>query len=135
MLIGYLSDKMNPWNLGSIILLATSVSTFVLWGVLSYTLAGLLSFSIVYGFVASGWVCVFTAFIDKVSGASTSFHSMITNIAELFVSRRYEYLNFIVRISVALKGYWKHSFFADLIGINQWYAAGRRRVIVWIQCR
>ncbi|KAJ3863778.1 major facilitator superfamily domain-containing protein [Lentinula novae-zelandiae] len=49
---GYLSDKINPWTLGLSTLASTSAATFILWGVLSYNLAGLLSFSVAYGILA-----------------------------------------------------------------------------------
>ncbi|KAJ6583983.1 MFS general substrate transporter [Mycena vulgaris] len=61
--VGYLSDKFNPWILGLSTLLTTSVATFLLWGVLSHTLAGLLTFCVAYGTVASGWTSIWTGFV------------------------------------------------------------------------
>ncbi|KIK63552.1 hypothetical protein GYMLUDRAFT_162578 [Collybiopsis luxurians FD-317 M1] len=55
--MGYLSDASlkQCFLLGLSTLLATSVTTFVLWGVLSTNLAGLFAFCIVYGLFAGGW--------------------------------------------------------------------------------
>ncbi|KAJ7153057.1 major facilitator superfamily domain-containing protein [Mycena crocata] len=61
--LGYLSDKINPWLLALSTLLTTSASIFILWGILSHSFAGLLSFSIAYGIVASGWSSLWTGFV------------------------------------------------------------------------
>lgn len=61
--MGLLSDRFDPWAVGLATLAATSATVFVLWGVLSHSLAGLLAFGIVYGFLASGWSSLFSAFI------------------------------------------------------------------------
>ncbi|KAJ7088369.1 MFS general substrate transporter [Mycena belliarum] len=63
LLMGYLSDKFNPWSLALSVLFTSSMTTFVFWGVLSHTFAGLLAFSIVYGSVASGWTSLWTGFV------------------------------------------------------------------------
>ncbi|KIK61604.1 hypothetical protein GYMLUDRAFT_243300 [Collybiopsis luxurians FD-317 M1] len=65
--MGYLSDRMNPWTLGFMTLISTSAATFILWGVLSYNLAGLLSFSMIYGIVAGGWSSSWTGFTKPLS--------------------------------------------------------------------
>ncbi|KAJ3720959.1 major facilitator superfamily domain-containing protein [Lentinula raphanica] len=59
---GYLSDKINPWLLGFSTLALTSAATFILWGILSYNLAGLLSFGVAYGTLAGGWTSSWTGF-------------------------------------------------------------------------
>ncbi|KAJ7163485.1 major facilitator superfamily domain-containing protein [Mycena crocata] len=61
--LGYLSDKINPWLLALSALLTTSASTFILWGILSHSFAGLLAFSIAYGIVAGGWSSLWTGFV------------------------------------------------------------------------
>ncbi|KAL0064104.1 hypothetical protein AAF712_008964 [Marasmius tenuissimus] len=61
--MGYLSDKLNPWLLALSTLICTSLSTFILWGVLSTTFAGLLSFGIAYGALAGGWSSLWTGFL------------------------------------------------------------------------
>ena len=59
MLMGYLSDHFNAWLLALSSLVATALATFVLWGVLGNTFAGLIAFGIAYGIVAGrlghGW--------------------------------------------------------------------------------
>ncbi|KAJ3927361.1 MAG: hypothetical protein NXY57DRAFT_1106737, partial [Lentinula lateritia] len=64
---GYLSDKINPWLLGLSALASTCAVTFILWGVLSYNLAGLLSFSLAYRIVAGGWSSTWNGFIKPLS--------------------------------------------------------------------
>ncbi|KAF7313006.1 hypothetical protein MKEN_00985500 [Mycena kentingensis (nom. inval.)] len=76
--LGFLSDKFNPWMLALTTLLITSAATFVLWGVLSHSLAGLLAFGIVYGSVAGGWSCLWTGFVrplahDDATASTTLF--------------------------------------------------------------
>ncbi|KAF7316238.1 hypothetical protein MIND_00142400 [Mycena indigotica] len=61
--IGYLSDKFNFWMLALATLLTASAATFVLWGVLSSSFAGLLAFGIAYGSVAGGWTSLWTGFV------------------------------------------------------------------------
>ncbi|KAJ7213893.1 MFS general substrate transporter [Mycena pura] len=61
--MGYLSDKFNPWILALTALSTASVATFILWGVLSRSFAGLLAFSIVYGSAAGGWTSLWTGFV------------------------------------------------------------------------
>ncbi|KAK0202103.1 MFS general substrate transporter [Desarmillaria ectypa] len=65
--MGYLSDKFNPWFLGMPTLFATSLATFVLWGVLSQNLAGLLAFGIAYGVLAGGWSSLWTGFVSPIA--------------------------------------------------------------------
>ncbi|KAK0462091.1 major facilitator superfamily domain-containing protein [Desarmillaria tabescens] len=52
--LGYLADRLNPWLLALSTLSSTSIATFILWGLLSRNLAGLLSFGITYGVLAGG---------------------------------------------------------------------------------
>ncbi|KAK0187747.1 MFS general substrate transporter [Armillaria mellea] len=65
--MGYLSDKFNPWFLGMSTLFATSLAIFVLWGVLSQSLAGLLAFGIAYGVLAGGWSSLWTGFVSPIA--------------------------------------------------------------------
>nr|AGC14674.1 hypothetical protein [Lentinula edodes] len=80
---GYLSDKINPWFLGLSILASTSAATFILWGVLSYDLVGLLSFSLAYGILASGWTSTWNGFTKPLS--RTYMYALI----------RWQYSNFV----------------------------------------
>ncbi|KAJ7506707.1 MFS general substrate transporter [Mycena galericulata] len=61
--IGYLSDTFNPWMLAFFMLLTTSMTSFVFWGVLSHSFAGLLAFGIAYGAVAGGWSSLWTGLV------------------------------------------------------------------------
>ncbi|KII87260.1 hypothetical protein PLICRDRAFT_55241 [Plicaturopsis crispa FD-325 SS-3] len=65
--MGSLSDKFEPWLLALSGAFATSLATFVLWGVLSYSFAGLLVFSIAYGALATGWTSLYTGFIRPIA--------------------------------------------------------------------
>lgn len=65
--IGVLSDAIDPWLLALSTLFGSCLTTFVLWGVLSYTLGGLISFGLFYGLVAGGWSSLWTGFIRPIS--------------------------------------------------------------------
>jgi hypothetical protein len=56
---------MDPWLLALSTLLGTCISTFVLWGVLSHTFAGLIAFGLTYGALAGGWSSLWTGFLKK----------------------------------------------------------------------
>lgn len=60
---GQLSDIFDPWLLALATLIGTCLSTFVLWGVLSYSFAGLVAFGLAYGSLAGGWSSLWTGFI------------------------------------------------------------------------
>ncbi len=68
--MGYLSDKFNPWFLGMSTLFSTSLATFILWGVLSQSLAGLLAFGAAYGILAGSWTCLWTGFVSPFASKS-----------------------------------------------------------------
>ncbi|KAJ6504693.1 major facilitator superfamily domain-containing protein [Mycena vitilis] len=65
--MGYMSDKFNPWILALSTLLTTSVATFVLWGLLSHSFAGLLAFGVAYGSIAGGWSSMWTGFVKPLA--------------------------------------------------------------------
>ncbi|KAK7462383.1 hypothetical protein VKT23_007982 [Stygiomarasmius scandens] len=66
--LGFLSDKFDPWVLALGTLVSTTLSVFILWGVCSSNLGGLLAFGLVYGVFAGGWSTVWTGFIKKSAG-------------------------------------------------------------------
>ncbi|KAJ7617455.1 major facilitator superfamily domain-containing protein [Mycena polygramma] len=82
--IGYLSDKINPWILALANLLTTSVATFVLWGILSHSFAGLLVFGVVYGSIASGWTSVWTGFVRPLAKDDPAVSTTIYGYLLLF---------------------------------------------------
>jgi hypothetical protein len=65
--LGSLSDLINPWLLACTTLALCALSMFILWGVLSYSLTGLLLFSIVYGSLAGGWTSLWLRFIKPIA--------------------------------------------------------------------
>jgi hypothetical protein len=71
--MGLLSDKYSPWLLGSVTLAVTSMATFLLWGVASFNLVGLITYGVIYGAMAGGWSSTWTGFIKSVSGTMISY--------------------------------------------------------------
>lgn len=67
--MGYISDSVDPWLLGFSTLCSSALATFVLWGLLSNSFAGLLAFGLVYGTIAGGWTSLWTAFIRPIASA------------------------------------------------------------------
>jgi hypothetical protein len=65
--MGLLSDRFNPWPLGFYSLFATSIATFVLWGLLSPSFASLAVYSIIYGAIAPGWTSLFSQFVKPIA--------------------------------------------------------------------
>ncbi|EKM49545.1 uncharacterized protein PHACADRAFT_188642 [Phanerochaete carnosa HHB-10118-sp] len=64
---GLLSDTINPWLIASVTLMLASLSVFVLWGVLSYTLTGVLVYGIAYGCLAGGWTSLWVSFLRPIA--------------------------------------------------------------------
>ncbi|KIP08941.1 hypothetical protein PHLGIDRAFT_103577 [Phlebiopsis gigantea 11061_1 CR5-6] len=64
---GTLSDIINPWTLASTTLVLTSLSVFVLWGVLSFNLAGVMVYGIVYGCLTGGWTSLWAGFLRPIA--------------------------------------------------------------------
>jgi MFS transporter, MCT family, solute carrier family 16 (monocarboxylic acid transporters), member 10 len=79
--IGALSDKVDTWILALVSLSLTSLFTFILWGVLAHSLAGLLVFSLAYGTIAGGWTSTWSGFIKPLCREFTL--SLVKNIADL----------------------------------------------------
>ncbi|KAG8760587.1 hypothetical protein FRC14_002589 [Serendipita sp. 396] len=63
---GALTDHMDTWLLAFSTLLGTCLATFVGWGVISYSLAGLIAFGMAYGVLAGGWSSFWPGFIKTV---------------------------------------------------------------------
>ncbi len=70
--LGMLSDRFSPWLLASSTLLCTALTVFILWGLLSYTFAGIIVYGIAYGFLASGYQSLWTAFVRPIASESNS---------------------------------------------------------------
>lgn len=71
--MGYMSDRYNVWALAISCLLLTSLATFVLWGVLSHSLAGILAYGIAYGSTAGCWSSMWNGFVKPVASACFPF--------------------------------------------------------------
>ncbi|KIK63516.1 hypothetical protein GYMLUDRAFT_222609 [Collybiopsis luxurians FD-317 M1] len=99
--IGYLSDRVNPWLLAFMTLISTSVATFILWGVLSYNLVGLLSFDMVYGTLAGGWSSSWTGFMKPLTANDPNLSTTLFGV--LLFSRGMGNI-FSTPISSALSG-------------------------------
>ena len=67
-----MSDRYDVWILTLSSLVLTSLATFLLWGVFSYSLAGILIYSSVYGAVSGGFSTLWSAFVKPI--ASTFVH-------------------------------------------------------------
>lgn len=68
-MMGFMSDKFNPWALGISSLVTTSMATFVLWGVLSHSFPLLLVFALAYGSLAGGWSSLWTGLVRPIASA------------------------------------------------------------------
>ncbi|GJE97534.1 MFS general substrate transporter [Phanerochaete sordida] len=77
---GWLSDRYNIWALAFSTLLLTSVATFALWGIASFTYAGLLAYSIAYGLTAGCWSSMWSGFVRPISGDDLSLATTIFSI-------------------------------------------------------
>jgi MCP family monocarboxylic acid transporter-like MFS transporter 10 len=61
--LGACADRYNPWTLALSTLSAASACVFLLWGVLSTNVAGLVAFGLAYGLVAGGWSSLWSGFL------------------------------------------------------------------------
>ncbi|GJE97512.1 MFS general substrate transporter [Phanerochaete sordida] len=69
---GWLSDRCNVWMLAFVSIMLTSVATFTLWGLASFSFAGVLVFSVAYGLTAGGWSSMWYAFVRPISEGDTA---------------------------------------------------------------
>ena len=65
--MGTLSDRFSAWLLAFVALGVPSIATFVLWGVLSYNLAGVLAYGLIYGCFAGGWSSLWSSFVRPIA--------------------------------------------------------------------
>ena len=115
--LGYLSDKFNPWSLGVSTLTLTALISFVLWGVASHTLAGVLSFGIAYGLVAGGWSCLFSGFIRRVASTFQTAFLSFQNTNN-FLRGRYNTIHDSIRLRLILSRARKRAIDADSLCIT-----------------
>ena len=67
LIIGILADIVDPWLLAFSSLMGTCLTIFVLWGLLGYSLAGLIAFGLVYGSIGGAWSSMWSGFIRQVA--------------------------------------------------------------------
>lgn len=120
--MGVLSDKMDAWALGLCTLGLTALSTFVLWGVLSSTLGGLLAFGFTYGTLAGSWTSLWTGFVRPI--ASTYLFLNHFDLIDFMSSRFFrggrEPIDVALRVPHALSRYWKYPLYTDIYRTPQW---------------
>ncbi|GJE99307.1 MFS general substrate transporter [Phanerochaete sordida] len=81
---GMLSDTVNPWLIASTTLMLTSLSIFILWGVLSYTFAGVLVYGIAYGCLAGGWTSLWASFLRPIAKDDPTHTTSMLGVLMLF---------------------------------------------------
>jgi MFS transporter, MCT family, solute carrier family 16 (monocarboxylic acid transporters), member 10 len=64
---GLCSDHYDAWVLALINLIASTFITFVLWGFVSTTFAGIIVFGLCYGIFVAGWASNWTGLIRYVN--------------------------------------------------------------------
>ena len=65
--VGLLSDRFEPWGIAVGMLALTAAASFIFWGVLSHTFAGLIMFSVLFGIISSGWTTLWTGFVRPIA--------------------------------------------------------------------
>lgn len=75
--MGWLSDRFDIWVLAIASLVGTCLATFIVWGILSSSLAGILAYGVIYGLTAGGWSSLWSGFVNPV--ASESIYCLLTS--------------------------------------------------------
>ncbi|KAG9119750.1 hypothetical protein FRC07_005069 [Ceratobasidium sp. 392] len=83
--LGLLSDALNPWLLTTLTLLATSVSTFVLWGAVATSFATLSIYAVLFGALSGGFSSLWTGFVRPIAKDDPT--SATTMLGMLMLSR------------------------------------------------
>ncbi|EJC98138.1 MFS general substrate transporter [Fomitiporia mediterranea MF3/22] len=78
--LGTLADRFSPWVLALITTFLTSFTTFILWGVLSNSVTGVLAFGVAYGALAGGWSSLFTGFIRPIAKGNPTLSTTLMGI-------------------------------------------------------
>ena len=68
--LGYLSDKADSWFLAFASTFSSCIIVFLLWGVASTTLGGLIAFGLIFGFCGCGWACLWTGLMRDLTSTS-----------------------------------------------------------------
>lgn len=96
-------------------LFCTALSVFILWGILSYTFAGLIAYGIVYGCLATGYSSLWTGFVKPIASTPPSLlvHTTLTGYKLSSRGRSYPHHDYLW-FPDALTGYRQHSLDANL---------------------
>ncbi|EKM53771.1 uncharacterized protein PHACADRAFT_98814 [Phanerochaete carnosa HHB-10118-sp] len=78
--VGWLSDRCNIWALASTLLLLSSLATLMLWGVASFSFAGVLAYGAVYGVTAGSWSSLWSGFVRPLALGDPSVATTIINL-------------------------------------------------------
>ncbi|EKM53759.1 uncharacterized protein PHACADRAFT_99812, partial [Phanerochaete carnosa HHB-10118-sp] len=81
--VGWLSDRCNIWALAFSVLLLSSLATLVLWGVTSFSFAGVLACAAVYGITAGSWSSLWSGFVRPIALGDPSVATTIINFMML----------------------------------------------------
>ncbi|EKM53772.1 uncharacterized protein PHACADRAFT_98987 [Phanerochaete carnosa HHB-10118-sp] len=81
--VGWLSDRCNIWALAFSVLLLSSLATLVLWGVTSFSFAGVLAYAAVYGITAGSWSSLWSGFVRPIALGDPSVATTIINFMML----------------------------------------------------
>ena len=81
--VGYMSDKYDIWLLTLSSLVLSCLSTFILWGICSYSLSGILAYSSIYGAVAGGFSSLWSASVRPIA---SEYHTFVLYPSADFVT-------------------------------------------------
>lgn len=65
--MGWLSDRFDVWLLALSCLVGMCSATFIIWGVLAFSLPGILAYGVAYGGAAGGWTSLWYAFVNPIA--------------------------------------------------------------------
>ncbi|GJF00861.1 MFS general substrate transporter [Phanerochaete sordida] len=77
---GWLSDRCNVWMLACVSIALSALATFTLWGLASFSFAGVLVYSVAYGVTAGGWSSMWYAFVRPISEGDTSVSTTLFSL-------------------------------------------------------
>ncbi|KAA1476049.1 MFS general substrate transporter [Dentipellis sp. KUC8613] len=77
LILGFLSDRFQPWLLALLTASFASVATFVLWGVVGHAFAGLIVFGMAYGLLTGGWSTLWSGFLRSFAKDDPALATML----------------------------------------------------------
>ncbi|KAI0821209.1 MFS general substrate transporter [Irpex lacteus] len=100
--MGWLSDRFDVWLLALSCLVGMCSATFIIWGVLAFSLPGILAYGVAYGGAAGGWTSLWYAFVNPIAKDDPSLST--TLISFLLATRGIGNI-LCTPISTALQGH------------------------------